>query len=84
METAYANKFLTSYDVAIGTENELLYNNLKEDLIPGISNLGMMIFGILLIVIYIIGRCKRIASAESLSLAVSPLRLPSTSTVLCF
>ena len=28
----------------------------------------MMIFGILLIVIYIIGRCKRIASAESLSL----------------
>ena len=68
VETAYANKFLTSYDVAIGTENELLYNNLKEDLIPGISNLGMMIFGILLIVIYIIGRCKRIASAESLSL----------------
>lgn len=52
--------FLTSYDVAIGTENELLYNNLKEDLIPGISNLGMMIFGILLIVIYIIGRCKRL------------------------
>jgi membrane protein YdbS with pleckstrin-like domain len=38
VETVYANKFMPSYEVAIGTQNELLFNYLRQ-------NLLMKIFG---------------------------------------
>lgn len=68
VETVYANKFLTSYDTAIGTQNELVYNYLKSELLPCVSNIAMLIFGVLLLLIYYVGRAKQITLSEALSL----------------
>ena len=52
IETAYANKFLKSYDVALGSRNELIYGYLREELISFIPNVALIIFGLLLIIIF--------------------------------
>ncbi|MBR2284278.1 MAG: GGDEF domain-containing protein [Ruminococcus sp.] len=68
ISTVYKNKFLTYYDTAIGSENELIHNLLSEELAPALKNAAMMLFGILLIVIYLVSRAKRIPVTEALSL----------------
>lgn len=68
METVYANKFMPSYEVAIGTQNELLFNYLRQNLLSGIFNAAMLIAGVLLLVIYTVGRTKHVSAPETLSL----------------
>lgn len=68
VETVYANKFMPSYEVAIGTQNELLFNYLRQNLLSGISNVAMLLAGVLLLVIYTVGRAKHVSAPETLSL----------------
>lgn len=68
VETVYANKFMPSYEVAIGTQNELLFNYLRQNLLSGIFNAAMLIAGVLLLVIYTVGRTKHVSAPETLSL----------------
>ena len=68
VETVYANKFMPSYEVAIGTQNELLFNYLRQNLLSGISNVAMLLAGVLLVVIYTVGRAKHVSAPETLSL----------------
>ena len=68
VETVYANKFMPSYEVAIGTQNELLFNYLRQNLLSGISNAAMLLAGVLLVVIYTVGRAKHVSAPETLSL----------------
>lgn len=68
VETVYANKFMPSYEVAIGTQNELLFNYLRQNLLSGISNAAMLLAGVLLLVIYTVGRAKHVSAPETLSL----------------
>lgn len=63
-----ANKFMPSYEVAIGTQNELLFNYLRQNLLSGISNVAMLLAGVLLVVIYTVGRAKHVSAPETLSL----------------
>lgn len=62
VETVYANKFMPSYEVAIGTQNELLFNYLRQNLLSGISNAAMLLAGVLLVVIYTVGRAKHVSA----------------------
>ncbi len=68
IETAYANKFLKSYDVALGSRNELIYGYLREELISFIPNVVLIIFGLLLIIIYLFSVLMHSPIPEALSL----------------
>ena len=68
VETVYANKFMPSYEVAIGTQNELLFNYLRQNLLSGIFNAAMLLAGVLLLVIYTVGRAKHVSAPETLFL----------------
>ena len=70
IETAYKNKFLTEYAVAIGSKNELIYGYLRSEAASVIPNILLIIFGLLLFIIYIvsIGMHRPVPEAMSLSI----------------
>ncbi len=68
IETFYANKFLTHYDVAIGSRNELIYGYLREELVAFIPNIFLFAFGILLLLIYLVSVLMHSPMPEALSL----------------
>jgi hypothetical protein len=68
IETPYLNKFLTTYDVALGSRNELIYGYLREELISSLPNLALIIFGLLLVIIYFFSVLMHSPIPEALSL----------------
>lgn len=69
IETAYKNKFLMDYDVAIGSKNELTYGYLRSEAISVIPNVLLIIFGLMLFIIYIVSLGMRRPIPEALSLS---------------
>lgn len=69
IETAYRNKFLTSYDVAIGSKNELIYGYLRSEATSVIPNVLLIIFGLLLLIIFFVSLGMRRPISEALSLS---------------
>lgn len=68
METAYKNKFLTNYDMAVGGKNELIIDYLHNELSMSIPNVIMIIFGILLLAISVTAKFNNISYTETLAL----------------
>ncbi|MBP1591390.1 MAG: GGDEF domain-containing protein, partial [Oscillospiraceae bacterium] len=68
IETAYSNKFLTHYDVAIGSRNELIYGYLREEMVSVIPNIFLFTFGLLLMLIYLVSVLMHSPMPEALSL----------------
>ena len=68
IETAYINKFLTHYDMAVGEKNELILNYLHSELAMSIPNIIMMVFGVLLLIISLTAKVNNISYTETLSL----------------
>ena len=68
IETAYENKFLTHYDVAIGSRNELIYGYLCEEMVAFIPNIFLFTFGIMLMLIYLVSVLMHSPMPEALSL----------------
>ena len=69
IETAYQNKFLTEYDVAIGAKNELIYGYLRNETFSIVPNALLIILGILLICIYLVSLGMHTPIPEALSLS---------------
>lgn len=70
IETAYKNKFLMEYDVAVGSKNELIYGYLRSEAGSVIPNILLIIFGLLLFIIYIVSMGMRRPIPEALSLSL--------------
>ena len=70
IETAYKNKFLMEYDVAIGSRNELLYGYLRSEAFSSIPNILLIIFGLILFIIYIVSLGMHRPVPEAMSLSI--------------
>ena len=69
IETAYKNKFLKTYDVAIGAKNELIYGYLRSETMSVIPNILLFIFGLFLLIIYFVSCGLHSPVPEALSLS---------------
>ena len=70
IETAYKNKFLTEYDVAIGSKNELIFGYLRSEAAAVIPNILLIIFGSILFIVYIVSLGMHRPVPEALSLSI--------------
>ena len=70
IETAYENKFLMQYDIAIGSKNELIYGYLRSEAASVIPNILLIIFGLILFIIYIVSLGMHRPVPEALSLSM--------------
>ena len=68
VDTVYNHKYMPSYQVYSAEENELVYFYLKKEFKLSLMNIIMVAFGILLMVIHLVGSFKKIDTPETFSL----------------
>ncbi|MBE6869567.1 MAG: diguanylate cyclase [Ruminococcus albus] len=68
VDTVYNHKYMPSYQVYSAEENELVYFYLKKEFKLSLMNIIMVVFGILLMVIHLVGSFKKIDTPETFSL----------------
>ncbi|SFC39747.1 GGDEF domain-containing protein [Ruminococcus albus] len=68
VDTVYPHKYMESYQVFSAEENELVYYYLKKEFNLSLMNIIMIVFGILLMVIHLVGSFKKINAPEAFSL----------------
>ncbi|MBO4865276.1 MAG: GGDEF domain-containing protein [Ruminococcus sp.] len=73
VDTVYPHKYMESYQVLSAEENELVYYYLKKEFNLSLMNIIMVVFGILLMVIHLVGSFKKINAPEAFSLGALSL-----------
>jgi diguanylate cyclase (GGDEF)-like protein len=68
VDTVYKHKYMPSYQVLAAEENELVYYYLKKEFKLTLMNIIMAVFGLLLMVIHVVGSFKKIDAPEAFSL----------------
>ena len=68
VDTVFRNKYMPSYKIRAGAENEIIYSYLRDEFKMCLINILMLVFGVLLLVIHVIGCFKGINAPEAFSL----------------